>query len=263
MNIKLKNKVLFDDLYNSSFIRIEVGSSMYGLKHKKSDTDILCIYNTSKNELNSVFKSFHQIQLKKNNTDYLFTNIHNFISNSISGESTINFEVINSKKLINSPLNFLYENKKMFINYKVLKAYTGFAKRDIKRINIDAKTDFEKNKKVTHILRSILFAEKILNNIELELSENEINLIKNKIWNISDFRNRELYLKSLSDRNEKLRKQITGLYNNNKLIKYMKIENQKYIDNKIFELLKNTKIKKADNFDLNIFYDTNENWVKY
>jgi len=262
MNIKIKDYKFFDNLYNSCFLKIEVGSSMYGLKNKNSDTDLLCIYNTSENELNSVFKSHHQIQYKKNIIDYLFVNIHKFIENCISGDSPINFEVINSDKLKNSELKFLYDNRKFFYTYKILKSYNGLAKRDIKNINKYAKTEYDKNKKVSHIYRSLKTIEKILLNNEIQLTEEEIKIIKNNIFKF-DKENRKYFLEYLNSENIILREKINNLLDDEKIVKFMLPEYQKIIDNNIFNLLKNTKVKKADNFNLELFYDVNENWVSY
>ena len=60
MNIKKdinRDRELFYDLMKATFVKIEVGSKMYGLEHKDSDTDLLCIYNTSKRELNMFDRS--------------------------------------------------------------------------------------------------------------------------------------------------------------------------------------------------------------
>ena len=84
-----------ESLKKATLVEIEVGSKMYGLSHDDSDKDLLCIYATSETEKNSFCLTHHQIQYKDeiNRIDYIFVNIHNFLRNSLNGDSTINFEV--------------------------------------------------------------------------------------------------------------------------------------------------------------------------
>jgi predicted nucleotidyltransferase len=84
MNIHITDIELFEKLSISTIFSIEIGSKMYGLDNDNSDRDILCIYATSDNELNSFYMTHHQIQYKENNTDYIFVNIHNFIRNCLA-----------------------------------------------------------------------------------------------------------------------------------------------------------------------------------
>ena len=80
----------------------------------------------------------------------MFINIHSFLSNAISGDSTINFGVINSKQILGTELDFLYKYREYFYNYKIIRSYLGLARRDLKRIDIDAKTEFGKNQTKTN-----------------------------------------------------------------------------------------------------------------
>lgn len=274
MNIKkdiIKDKDLFDNLYNSSFVKIEVGSKMYGLEHDNSDTDILCVYNTSSRELNQIKRSHHQFQFKYNNIDYLFINIHSFIANSLSGDSTINFEVLNSKKLIGSDLEFLYNYRNFFFNYNIIKSYVGLANRDLKRIDLDAKTDFDKNKKISHAFRGLKTAYKIFENILIKsddsifLNDDEIIEIKNNIWSLKNYNERVNYTTLLKLKIDNYRKYINSKYmdKNNAISTYMNIENQSILDSELFSLFQNTHIKKADDFDMTDFYNANENGINY
>jgi len=234
---------------------------MYGLEHKESDTDILCIYNTSERELKSFMTSHHQLQYKKDDVDYLFINIHTFIRNVLSGDSTINFEVINSEKLIGTDLEFLYENRNTFYNYKIMRSYLGLAKRDIKRLNIDSNTEFDKNKKLAHVYRGYITARKIFNAELITLSKLEIYHIKNSIWNIESYKERKILSDKIMIKINELRNTINTDSDMNKINSYMSIENQKIIDNELFSVI--SRNKKMENFDLSMFYDANENDVKY
>ena len=260
MNIHFENTDLFNDLMKSTLISINIGSTMYGLEHGNSDTDVLCIYNTSDKELNSFTNTHYQFQFKKDNIDYLFVNIHTFLRNCLSGDSTINLEVIYSTKLIDTELYFLYENRKDFYNYKILRSYLGMARRDIKRINIDAKSEFNKNKKVAHAYRGLVSAQKIYSNDELYLNNYDITHIKDVIWNLKGDTERKIYCEVLSKEIDLMRDMINK---SSKFAKYMDVENQIKLDNNLFDLLRYTKISKMKNFDMNLIYNVNENDMKY
>lgn len=265
MNIHIKDIELFERLAISTLVGIDVGSRMYGLEHKDSDTDTLCIYATSDEELNSFYMSHHQIQYKELNKDYIFTNIHSFLRNALSGDATINFEVINSKKLIGTSLEFLYNLRKEFYNYKILRAYLGFAKRDIKRIDIDGKTEFGKNKKIAHSYRGLMFAKKIYNNEDIELSENEIKEIKETIWKLDGYKERKSYSEKLMKEIETFRKMINSELDKGTLTNFMTVNGQRKLDKEINKLMVTDlyKRKKMSEIDMNLFYDANEKGIDY
>jgi predicted nucleotidyltransferase len=263
MNIHIKDIDLFERLAISTLFSIDMGSKMYGLTHELSDTDTLCIYATSDDELMSFYMTHHQIQYKENNRDYIFTNIHSFIRNAINGDSTINFEVINSDKLIGTDLEFLYNLRKSFYNYKIIRSYLGLAKRDIQRVDKDGKGEFDKNKKIAHAYRGLVTAKKIANNEEIKLTSDEISLIKNEIWTLKGYNERLEYSKKLLIDIENFRNSI----NNNKSMfaNFMSVENQKELDVNLKKLI-NSEIfrnKKLNHFDMNLIYDANENGIDY
>ena len=204
--------------------------------------------------------SHHQMQYKDENIDYLFINIHSFLRNCLSGDSTINFEIINSDKLINTELEFLYKNKKTFYNYKILRSYLGLAKRDIKRINIDGKDNFGRNKKVAHAYRGLVSAVKIMNNRDIELTLDEINFIKEYIWKFDDYVKRFNYTKTLISEIEECRKYMNEEL---KITKFMKTEDQIILDSELNNLLKTTSVEQMSDFDMTEFYEANENDIKY
>ncbi len=132
MNIHFKDKNYFELLKEASLLKVEVGSSMYNINDEKSDIDYLYILPNSLFDEYSLIKSHHQLQYKEDGIDHNFTNIRNLLSNCISGDASINFEVINSEFLKNSCLSFLYENRKAFWTYNVIRSYLGFSRRDFK-----------------------------------------------------------------------------------------------------------------------------------
>jgi len=273
MNIKkdiVKDKELFDNLMKSTFVKVEVGSKMYELEHENSDTDLLCIYNTSKRELNMFDRSHHQIQFKVDGVDYLFINIHSFLSNAVSGDSTINFEVINSKKLLGTELDFLYKYREYFYNYKIIRSYLGLARRDLKRIDIDGKTEFGKNKKIAHAYRGLISSILIFNikykklkEKKIFLSEIDIREIKDKIWNLDSFLERKEYSEKLMKDINNFRKFVNEEFDKGVMISYMDTDEQRVINSALELLFDYTETIQMKNFDMTDFYNANENDIKY
>lgn len=173
MNIKI-NKTEHEYLQDFVLTKFVVGSRMYGTANEESDTDYLCIYTEDAFGLLSSLDqmdlpNIHQFQYddKEGNAQYIYTTKKQFFQNLCSGDSTINAEVImfgDGKRLpvIGDPL-------KLCRTYNIIKAYIGFAKRDLK-------TPSKKNK-MFHAYRSLYFAESLMDN-RIPLLK-EVNLIKN------------------------------------------------------------------------------------
>lgn len=163
MNIHFTDKKLLDSLNEATVATIKVGSHMYNLDNADSDNDYLNIYF---DESNSFMWEHHQLQYKDENTDRNFTTLQGFIRNAMTGDATINIEVIFSEELKNSNLNFLYKHRYSFINYNIIKSYLGLAKRDLKYYKKDTSNlrnhTKETNKKLSHFVRGIIFAKMLL-----------------------------------------------------------------------------------------------------
>lgn len=128
-----------------------IGSKLYQTFDDNSDTDYLRLYNIGK-FTTTYFPNIHQFQYKdvENNIDYIWTNHTQFWKNLQSGDSTINADLICFSNF------FVRDKEQKLLNlrtYKVIKAYLGFAKRDLQ-----AKTE----KKFKHAIRSIYMAEELL-----------------------------------------------------------------------------------------------------
>lgn len=168
MNIHFADKKLKETLDQSTIFEIEVGSGMYGLKTAESDTDILKIYLEGYLNLTSITQTHHQLQYN----DYIYTSLGQFVRNIISGDSTINYEVLQHPEFRKQFSNlYFFVNKLDPIN--TIKSYLGMAKRDLKIL----KYNFS-NKKLYHFIRGLAFAEAILNNRNIfdVLEENKLNL---------------------------------------------------------------------------------------
>ena len=174
MNIHFTSKELKEQLDQSTIFEIEVGSGMYGLKTSESDTDILKIYLEGSLNLTSITPNHHQFQYNdtENNIDYIYTSVGQFVKNIISGDSTINYEVLKSTEFRKKfPDLYFFVNKLDKIN--TVKSYLGMAKRDIKAFKKEPS-----NKKAYHIQRGLLFADAILKGHDIfdSLEENRLNL---------------------------------------------------------------------------------------
>ena len=161
MNIHIEDKEIFEELKRISIHKVEIGSRMYKTNNEESDTDIL--YIPSSDEINSISSSHHQYQFKEDGVDHIFTDIFTFIKNSLNGDSTINFEVINDSSLIGSDLEWLSKYKKYFRNYKILRGYLGRARKDLKQMKSKSNVK-EMTKKLSHGIRSYESAKQVLSN---------------------------------------------------------------------------------------------------
>lgn len=176
MNIHFTDEKLFTDLNTQSVGAVKVGSHMYGLDNENSDVDWLTIYIQPVANRTSFLWEHHQLQFKKNNIDYNYTDIQTFIRNTLNGDSTINFEVLWSEDLKKTKLGWLPNYKQHFINYNIIHGYLGLAARDLKYWNRDTnkgkKHTAETHKKLSHFVRGVIFAKMLINGyFKLDLSE--------------------------------------------------------------------------------------------
>ncbi len=130
--------------------RMLIGSRLYGTTHAGSDTDYLCVYRTSDEELYSGLPNMHQFLYKDKtgNTDWNYCSELQFHKNLYSGESVIQADIV---------LFTDYTEQKLALcrTYKVIKAYIGFARRDLKEDNA---------RKWWHAARSLYCAAELLGN---------------------------------------------------------------------------------------------------
>lgn len=197
MNIKISEEEA-KCLFQSEIYRTKIGSHLYDVNDKNSDTDYLIIYKNFHKSLDIVYPNIHQFQWddEENNIDYIFTNEDIFLRNLVSGESTINTDVaLFTNYSIPDKLN-------IFFSYKVIKAYLGLAKRDLKQL-------FKNKNKKFHILRSLYCAEILM--------ENKIPSLKT----IKSFKNEtHLNTNSLVERERYLRSKLTNKLNSGEVKHY-------------------------------------------
>lgn len=188
-----------DFLEKSVLKRYTIGSQLYKTNNSDSDTDILNIYKTSAIELNSALPNFHQFQWKdtENNIDWLYTSELQFWRNFYSGDSTINTDIVLFTDIVTDDNHRL----KLCRTYKIIKAYIGFAKRDLKQINKD-------KSKIFHANRGLYCAKE---------------LIENRLPSLDKIK--DLYFNSLTKdileiEEERLRIQLNDLYNKQQILSY-------------------------------------------
>jgi predicted nucleotidyltransferase len=193
MNIHFleEDEKLLTSLNNLTIESFIIGSHMYNLNNEKSDLDFLNIYLEPKSNLSSVLWEHHQLQYKRTlnnkNIDENYTTLQGFIRNILTGDATINFEILFSEDLDKSEsLGWLYKYRKDFIGYNIIKSYLGLAKRDLKYYIKDTKNlkyhDEETDKKLFHFIRGVFSARMLLINNDLNLNYN--GLLNNEIKKI-------------------------------------------------------------------------------
>lgn len=266
MNIHFKDFKLFEKLKSATLVKIKVGSHLYGNNNENSDEDFLYVYATSKEELNSVIQTNHQLQYKEEGIDHNFVSLHSFIKNIINGDSTINFEVIHSNELINTDLQWLHMLKNYFNTYTIKKSYNGLAKRDCKYFG-KASTNEEKKKRLGHIIRGYIYCDMIndifdfnkankvfINTINKLETENSVNTQTVAIY-------KNLIIEQREELNNKLNNKTLNLAQN------MYVENAIMLNQSLNIFMKSSIFKnkqvKFTNTDMKLFINAFENWVTY
>lgn len=269
MNIHSTDLVLFENLKSATLAKVKVGSHMYGTATDKSDVDYLYIYATSENELLSAIQVHHQIQFKIDEDDYNFVSLHSFLRNCISGDSTINFEVIQNDDLLldeneNQYLAWINNYKKSFITYTIIRSYLGFARRDIKHF-YKYNDEYNKRKRLGHIIRGYIYARDMIDgSFDIDVANFELRTLMRGIDVSTNIMLRQ-YERLISElRNtltEKFNDKTLGLsqhFNAKKGIAFTK-ELTEFCKTDVFIYHQ----KYLHDFDMTAFIDSFENWVEY
>ncbi len=262
MNIHFTDKELFEKLKSATITKVLIGSHMYGTQNSASDIDYLYIYATSENELNSFIKVHHQLQYKENGIDHNFVSLHNFLHNCLNGDSTINFEVINSTSLIGTDIEFLYNYRKTFLTYTIIRSLLGLARRDSKHF-FSAKTEYDKEKKLKHVIRGYLYSRDMIdNNFDFDRCNKELLGITIDVSTTKQ-------LKDYDSKISELRNVLTEKFNSKTLglAQHINVKEGLEISKIFLEYCKSDSFKNKRNilkdFDLSDFINSFENWVEY
>jgi predicted nucleotidyltransferase len=283
MNIHFTDRNLFDDLIMNSVVEATVGSHMYSLDNTNSDIDKLYIYVEDTANRNSFMWEHHQLQYKSvgvNNIaiDYNFTSLQGFIRNTLSGDATINYEVLFSDELRDSELNWLWTMRHDFRNYNVIKSYLGLAKRDLKYWRKDSyngtKNTSDTDKKLAHFVRGVIFAKNILEtNFSLDLKATTtfmdcgyddfelVDRLKNGTLDYSY----DLLTKNFELLMNETRDKLNYLHNSRDISIYMEVDKLAKLDELTKEFIKTYCFNNTIEFLEygNLFYSAMENGLKY
>lgn len=266
MNIHFTNQEAFGELKAAAIFSIEIGSKMYGTADEYSDTDILYIYIPSFEELTSLVNTHHQFQYKEAEVDHLFVNIFQFFRNSLSGDSTINFEVIHHSDLVGSSMDWAYEHRHYFQNYKILRSYLGMARRDLKDVK-RGQTDRVKNKRMMHVVRGYYFCKAILDGCFNPVIEGELLQELNEVNGFQDSRIRYEFGAEMKLKIAQLRILLNQQLDKNQLQfpQYMQADHQKELDDFIQGIIKERGIPKSNYFELlrSEIYQGEEDGLEY
>lgn len=201
MNIHFQNQELLEQLNNNVIFKIEVGSIFYDLKNELSDTDYLCIYIDSIYN-KGTFNSNHHLQYNDviNNTNYIYCTIEQFVANILNGDSTVNYEVSKTEEFKEKFPELYLEL--YFKNVFIIKSYLGLVKRDLKKL----KQNYS-GKLASHFIRGLIFAEKIISHLKIDLEVEEIKFLKElkEEKNILSLEKIEKYEKQMNDLRENLK----------------------------------------------------------
>lgn len=200
MNIKIskgEHEYLQEHLTESFLI----GSRLYGTAREDSDTDFLCIYDSEhlwsiSPEICTFLPNYHQFQYDDvdNKTQYVYTSKEQFFKNLFSGDSTINADVVMFYET-------LYNRLFLCRTYKVIKAFIGFANRDLKNVS--------KGNKLFHAHRSLYCASMLLKNELPTLSD--IQFISKNPYSVEFLKEWHKNLRELC--NEMFEKDELKMYN--------------------------------------------------
>lgn len=157
MNIKI-TKEQHERLNTSRYIQYEFGSRLFGTNREDSDYDYMRVYDYDSvfGEKYKGYPNIHSFQYDDfvNNSQYIWVTQEQFYANLMSGDGTIHSDILlfskESEKIGDQVL-------KMCRTFKIIRAYCGVAKRDLKLHN-------SKNK-LFHANRSLYIAECLIDNI--------------------------------------------------------------------------------------------------
>jgi hypothetical protein len=198
MNIKINKSQAQFILDTYAISTSKIGSHLYGVQRTNSDTDYLVLYKSFHETADMHYPNFHQFQWDdtENNAQYIFSSERQFWKNLFSGDSTINADVI----LFSDGKYNDAEKLNITRTFNIIKAFLGFAKRDIKQIK-------GKNK-IFHINRGLYCAESLL--------ENRLPLLSKFIFNESS-------VEKLAEREAELRARCNIMLEKNELTLYPKM----------------------------------------
>lgn len=154
MNIKITREqhLKLEKLEYKEFL---FGSQLHGIATKDSDYDYVRVIDDSFNEnfttLAEYLPNIHSYQYDGDNEQFVWMTERQFYHNLFSGDGNMIADIVLLSGKFENPL-FLCRT------YKIIKAYIGVAKRDLKLHG-------DSEKKKFHALRSLRMAEKLMDGV--------------------------------------------------------------------------------------------------
>lgn len=206
MNIKI-TKEQHERLSEKYFAEYIFGSQLHGIASEDSDEDYIRVYDfddvfpSEKFTLPYRLPSIHSFQHDdvENNKQYVWMTEEQFWRNLWSGDGNMVADVILLSGRFNNPLHLCR-------TYKICKAYIGVSKRDLKlHGNVE--------KKCFHAYRSLMMAEKLMDNV-LPTTQDIIDLKASTLPSKEE----------LFEKERELRKRLNDMYNKGEITLYPKFE---------------------------------------
>ncbi len=265
MNIIFNDQELFENLKNNALFSIEFGSKLYGINNEFSDTDLLYIIA---DQDNSLVWDNHQLQFKEKDIDHIFVSLKTFIRNLLTGDSTVNYEIITTEEFKKSELFSIFENTSFFNNYNLNKSYLGLAKRDIENaIEELTKNNKINYKKISHAYRGLVTAK-------LNLQHTYSNDFKQDLQSldiIKKIKNQQIsidveFLKKIHIEIEAERQKLNQLFQNKKIDRVMDLKKMNELEKRYADFIKNKNYEIAKNNNKkysHLYFEVLEFGLKY
>ena len=267
MNIHIEHNNLLKVLHDSTIQTFEFGSKLYSLDNKDSDVDDIAVIAQNQFFANTFLWEHHTLQEATTCRDTIYTTMQLLVRNLMTGDSTAYFEVLHSDECKGSILEFLYERREWFYNFTTIRAFLGYARRDIKHAT-------DSCKRFAHAIRCYYTAKMIFDdNFYTNDFRNYDNTVydymkklKNETHGMS---NRELHheIKQFKHDIDSLRKTVSESFNSNQRSRdrYMSVERLKEIDRFVMEFNKEHwyDASSLDDLIVDQLYHALENGVHY
>lgn len=263
MNIHFTDKELFETLKKHSIVKVQIGSHLYGFNNEKSDIDYLYIHPRPVQMKDSYLWEHHQLQYKEDGIDHIFTDLPTFIRNILTGDSTINFEVLH--ELEGTALDSLYDARYKFYSYNVIRAYLGLARRDMK--DAEPKNGDKRGwnfKKLHHAIRGYCTASMIYEgdytnhwNGDHPFMANNLRMIKDGQM-AADVENASKYY---TNKIKQLRQDLNEKFEAGNIVRMMNVDSLAYMDT----IVRIVSEEHDHEFQIpkDIYYEALENGIKY
>lgn len=165
---------------------------------------------------------------------------------------------MHSDELKSSDLSFLYDSRKSFYNYQIIKSYLGMAKRNYKILNKKYS-----GKKASHFVRGVLSADTIFNGVDIndvwKQHRKTLSMIKNSD---EEFESIDFYRELMDKLREKLNKKLEA----QEIPKYMKPYDMFLFDEQVKSFCTTSAYMNKQQYSIDygmLFYETYKTDVQY